>query len=53
MKSIKLELRDWKSRVKHRLLKSYQLTNEEYLDTELVEEFFTFGSIFAVPKEVR
>jgi hypothetical protein len=53
MKSIKLELRDWKSRVKHRLLKSYKLTNEEYLDTELVEEFFTFGSIFYVPKEMQ
>lgn len=51
MKSIKLELREWKARVKSMLLKPYNLTNEEYIDTELVEEFFTFGSIFAVPKE--
>ncbi len=51
MKPMKLELRDWKSRVKQTLLKPYKLSNEEYIDTELVEEFFTFGSIFAVPKE--
>lgn len=52
MKTIKLELRDWKSRVKNMLLKPYKLSNEDYIDTDLVEEFFTFGSIFAVPKEV-
>ncbi len=53
MKTIKLELRDWKSRVKNMLLKPYKFqSNEDYIDTDLVEEFFTFGSIFAVPKEV-